>query len=111
MFFRDRLIANLKVMMEQYDMRNIIAFSIYDVTVNEYDNTVMISYALTSYEQLETIMDKYKYDEYRKKLLHYCIRTAEMLTSSKEIIKVVIEERMIVDSYETECVTKRLEIY
>uniref|UniRef100_A0A6C0CSA7 Uncharacterized protein n=1 Tax=viral metagenome TaxID=1070528 RepID=A0A6C0CSA7_9ZZZZ len=119
--------ANLDAMMEKYDMRNIIAF--YDINETVYDNTVLITYQLTSYEQLETIMDKYQYDEYRKKLLHYCIRTAEMLTSSKEIIKVIIEERMVsppsrppppkqgprspavINSYETEYVTKRLEIY
>jgi hypothetical protein len=109
--FRDRLIANLKVMMEEYAQRDVISMSIYNVTINQYDNSVKISYVLTCYEQLENSMDKHKYDDYRNKLLHYCIRTAEMLTSSKEVSKVYIEERMIMDSYEVEYVTKRLEIY
>lgn len=110
MVFRDRLIANLKVMMEQYEQRNIIAYSYYNVTFHEDDNMVMISYVLTCYDHLKNIMDKYKYDDYRSKLLHYCVRTAEMLTSSREVYKVIIEER-VMDTEDIEIINKRMEIY
>ena len=111
MFFAHRLVANLKVMMEQYDQRDIIAFSNYKVDVNEVTNIVSISYVLNCYDLLETQMTQQRYDEYRSKLLHYCVRTAEMLTATKEVVKVTIEERMITDCYENEHVTKRMEIF
>ena len=111
MFFAPRLVANLKVMMEQYDRREIIAFADYKVDVNEDTNTVTISYLLNPYEVLEDNMTEQRYDEHRNKLLYYCVRTAEMLTATKEVFKVTIEERMIKDHFDIGCVTKRMEIY
>lgn len=112
MFFAHRLAANLKVMIEEYVPRKMVVGGIYKVAVNEVTKTVDISYVLNCYESIDYEMSQQKYDEYRSKLLHYCIRTAEMMTATKEIVKVNIDECMtIMDAYDFDCVTKRMEIY
>lgn len=112
MFFANRLAANLKVMIEEYVLRKMIVGGIYKVDVNEITKKVEISYILNCYESLQNEMTQMKYDDYRNKILHYCIRTAEMMTATKEVVKVNIDECMtILDAYEFDCVTKRMEIY
>lgn len=106
-----RLLANLKVMMQHYAERNIIIDGIFNADIDETEDVVNISYLVNCYENVKNLIDEKTYDEYRSKLLYYCIRTGEMLTKSNEIVKVNIDECMKFESTQIDYVTKRMVIY
>jgi len=111
MFFRERLMANLRVMLEEYVTREVILKDSYLVGSNPVTNEVCINYVLNNYDDLKDKMTQTKYDSYREKLQHYCIRTAEMLTATGEVNWVVYDERMMRSDYEEPELKKHMEIY
>jgi len=98
-------------MMQHYAERNIIMDGIFNTELDETKEIVKISYVVNSYDNVKNQMDQNTYDEYRSKLMYYCIRTAEMLTKSNEIVQVNIDECMQFESTGIDYVTKRMAIY
>lgn len=92
---RDKLIANLKIMLDTYVDRNIIQKNSYSIDYDDNEDYVYINYVLNNYDELKNVMTQDKYDSYREKLNFYCIRTAEMLTMSASSSCVIYEEFMM----------------